>query len=99
MGILFSYDLALQRGLDYDIRKEVYEQTQKFTLDDIAKFQQQYIKNKKFNVVLIGDKDKINFKELKSYGDVQEITLDELFGYEKVQKIELERHRISRDRR
>jgi predicted Zn-dependent peptidase len=44
MGILFSYDLALQRGLDHDIRKEVYEQTQKFTLDDIAKFQQQYIK-------------------------------------------------------
>ena len=90
MGILFSYDRALQRGLDYDVRKDVYEQTQKFTLDDIAKFQQQHIKNKKFNVVLIGDKAKINFKELQSYGDVQEVTLDELFGYEKVQRIDLE---------
>ena len=47
-------------------------------------------KGRNFNVVLIGDKDKINFKALKPYGTVRELTLDEIFGYEKVQKIDLE---------
>jgi predicted Zn-dependent peptidase len=88
--ILFTYESALERGLNYDIRKDIYDQAQKFTLDDIAAFQQQYIKGKTFNVVLIGDKAKINFKALQPYGKVQEVSLDELFGYEKVQKIQLE---------
>ena len=62
----------------------------KFTLDDIAAFQQDYIKGKNFNIVLIGSKDKINFKALQPYGNVKELTLDEIFGYEKVEKINLE---------
>lgn len=89
-NILFSYDLARKRGITYDLRKDMYEKTQQFTLNDIAKFQQDYINGKKFNIVLIGSKDKINFKALQPYGTVQELTLDEIFGYEKVQKINLE---------
>jgi zinc protease len=89
-NILFSYESARQRGLNYDVRKDVYDQTQKFTLDDVVKFQKEYVQGKKYNVVLIGSKDKINFKELTPYGKVQELTLDEIFGYEKVQKIDVE---------
>jgi zinc protease len=89
--ILFDYETARKRGLDYDIRKDIYEQTQKFTLADVQKFQEEYIKGKNYNIVLIGNKNKINFKELKQYGEVKELTLDEIFGYEKVQKIDLEK--------
>ncbi len=89
-GILFNYEYARRRGITYDIRKDVYEKTQKFTLDDIAAFQQNYIKGKNFNIVLIGSKDKINFKDLQRYGNVRELSLDEIFGYEKVEKINLE---------
>ncbi len=89
-GILFNYESAKRRGLTYDVRKDIYDQVQKFTMDDIAAFQQQYLKDKKFNVVLIGDRDKINFNALKSYGTVRQLTLDEIFGYEKVQKIDME---------
>ena len=89
--ILFDYETARKRGLDYDIRKDIYEQTQKFTLADVQKFQEQYIKGQNYNIVLIGNKSKINFKELKQYGEVKELTLDEIFGYEKVQKINLEK--------
>ena len=53
-------------------------------------FQNKYIKGKQFNVVLIGDKNKVNFKALQPYGQVRELTLDEIFGYEKVEKIKLE---------
>lgn len=89
-NILFNYESARKRGLNYDIRKDIYDQTQKFTLDDVVKFQKEYVQGKNYNVVLIGNKEKINFKELAPYGKVQELTLDEIFGYEKVRKIEVE---------
>ena len=89
--ILFDYINAQRRGLDYDIRKDVYDQTQKFTLNDVVKFEQDYMKDRHFNVVLIGSKDKINKKELEKYGKVQQLTMDQLFGYEKVEKIDIEK--------
>jgi predicted Zn-dependent peptidase len=89
-GILFNYETARKRGVDYDLRKDIYEKTQQFTLDDVAKFQESYIKGRNFNIVLIGSKDKINFKALQPYGKIRELTLDEIFGYEKVEKINLE---------
>jgi len=89
--ILFNYEEARKRGINYDLRKDVYDQVHKFTLDDVTKFQQQYIKGKNFNVVLIGDKDKIKLKDLQSYGEVKQLSLDEVFGYEKVQKINVEK--------
>ncbi|MFZ5999916.1 MAG: insulinase family protein, partial [Bacteroidota bacterium] len=89
-GILFNYLTAERRGLDHDVRKDVYEQAKTATLDDVQKFQEQYLKNARYNVVLVGSKDKLDFKDLKKYGDVKQITLDELFGYEKVQKINTE---------
>lgn len=89
-AILFNYESAKKRGLNYDIRKDIYEQAQKSTLDDVEKFQSEYLKNTNYNVVLIGSKDKINFKELQKYGKVQQLTLDEIFGYEKEQRIDME---------
>jgi len=89
--ILFNYENARKRGIDYDIRKDIYAQVPNFTLDDVTKFQQQYIKGKPFNVVLIGDKSKIKLKDLQQYGEVKQLSLDEVFGYEKVQKINIEK--------
>jgi predicted Zn-dependent peptidase len=89
-SILFNYETARKRGLDHDVRKDVYEGVQKATLADVEKFQQENLKNSKYNVVLIGSKDKINFRDLQKYGTVKQLTLDELFGYEKQEKINLE---------
>jgi predicted Zn-dependent peptidase len=89
-GILFNYLYTKKLGFDYDLRKDTYEKVQEYKMDDITKFQESYIKGKNFNVVLIGSKDKIDFKSLQRYGSVRQLTLDEIFGYEKVEKINLE---------
>jgi predicted Zn-dependent peptidase len=89
-GILFNYEAAKRRGLDHDIRKDIYESIQNMTIEDVANFQQQFIKGKNFNIVLVGDRKKLSFKDLTKYGEVKELTLDELFGYEKPQKVNLE---------
>jgi zinc protease len=90
-NILFNYEMAKRRGVDHDLRKDVYEGIQNMTIEDVANFQKQYIKDKKFNVVLVGDKKKLSFKDLMKYGEVKELTLDELFGYEKPVKVDVER--------
>jgi zinc protease len=90
-SILFNYETAMKRGLDHDIRKDIYNDIQNMTLADLEKFQQEFIKGRKFNVVLVGSKDKLNLTDLRNYGDVRQLTLDELFGYEKPEKINLEK--------
>lgn len=68
-------------GIDYDIRKDVYEKAGKYTLDDVRKFNEQYVKGKKFVYLLIGDSKKLNFDILEKYGKVETVTLEQIFGY------------------
>ena len=80
-NILFSYEAARRLGLDYDIRRDVYAQAATLTFDDLKRFQQQNVRQKPQAVLVIGSKDRLNFKELARYGTVKELTLTELFGY------------------
>jgi zinc protease len=89
-GILFNYLRAKHRGLDHDIRKDIYEKMPSMTFADLKAFQEKFIKDRSYNYMVLGSRDKLNFKDLKKYGDVKEISLDELFGYDKVEKINIE---------
>lgn len=89
-NILFNYEAARKKGLDYDVRKDVYDKVMNYTLEDVAEFQKNHLKNNKYNIVLIGSKDKINFNDLRKYGEVKQLSLDEIFGYEKPIKINAE---------
>ncbi|TGE14018.1 insulinase family protein [Hymenobacter elongatus] len=79
--ILFSYERAKRLGLDYDLRRDVYEQTQNMSFDDLKKFQLAKVKGQSQTILVIGSKDRLNFKELAKYGQVQQLTLKEIFGY------------------
>jgi len=79
---IFFYWLSLKdKGIDYDINKDIYEQTSKMTMNDLEKFFNQHIKGKKFNVGLIGKKENLDWEAVEKMGQVQEMTLEELFGY------------------
>ena len=80
-GILLSYERARRLGVDYDLRRDVYEQTQNMTFADLTKFQQAKIKGQNQVILVIGSKERLNFKELAKYGTVQQLTLKEIFGY------------------
>jgi predicted Zn-dependent peptidase len=80
-GVLLSYERARRLGLDYDVRRDVYDQTQNMTFGELQKFQQAKIKGQNQVILVIGSKDRLNFKELAKYGTVQQLTLKEIFGY------------------
>ena len=50
--------------------------------DDIKKFEEENLKNKKWNIKLIGSKDKIKLEEFKKYGKVVELSMKDIFGYD-----------------
>ncbi|MBO3271517.1 M16 family metallopeptidase [Hymenobacter defluvii] len=80
-NILMSYERAKRLGLDYDVRRDVYEKTYNMSFDDLKKFQEAKVKGQNQTILVIGSKDRLNFKELAKYGKVQQLTLKEIFGY------------------
>lgn len=87
---LFNYESALDMNVDHDIRKDIYEKIPSMTMEDLMAFQKQYVKGKKYNIMVLGNKDKIDFRGLQRYGDVKQLSLEEVFGYEKVEKITIQ---------
>jgi hypothetical protein len=45
------------------------------------------MKNKKWNIRVIGDKTKINMDDLAKYGKIKELSLKDVFGYEVETKV------------
>jgi predicted Zn-dependent peptidase len=68
-------------GIDYDIRKTVYDNVQTYSLADVNKFFDQHIKGKNYDILIVGNKSKIDFELLKKYGNVKELTLEQIFNY------------------
>ncbi len=80
-NIISSYLAARKLGLDYDIRKDIYGKADLITLNDVKKFQKNYIKDSKYTIFVLGDKSKLNLKILQKYGKIKYLTLEDIFGY------------------
>ena len=80
-GIFAAYDRAAKRGLNYDLRKEVYEKLPKISIEDLNAFFDKHVKGKSFTYLVIGKKENVDFKVLESLGIVKELKLEDVFGY------------------
>ena len=80
-SIIWKYISLQKKGLDVDERINMYDEISNLNLSDLEFFHKNYIKNKKFNTILIGKKGKIDFRDLKKYGEIEEVSLKDLFGY------------------
>ena len=80
-NIYWSYLSAKKRGIDYDVRKDMYSRIQTLQLSDLRDFFNQEIKGKIYNVSLIGKKESLNWNSVKKLGKVKELSIDKLFNY------------------
>jgi len=78
---LWNYETALRRGVDYDLRKDVYEAVPTMTMEDLKAFHEKYVKNGAYNIMLIGKTDKLELAAMEQYGPVKELSLEQIFGY------------------
>jgi predicted Zn-dependent peptidase len=80
-NIYWTYRSNLDKGITNDIRKPQYEVIQTATADDLKAFQQDKVKGRKYTILVLGDRSKLNFEFLQSLGEVRELSLEEVFGY------------------
>jgi predicted Zn-dependent peptidase len=80
-SVLFSYENALRFGRDYDIRKDIFSKISGYKFDDIKKFHENNIKNRNYNILVLGNKNNLDIKILEKYGPIQYLSLSDIFGY------------------
>jgi hypothetical protein len=68
-------------NLDYDYRKEVLESIKNATLANFSKEFELKIANKVYTTAIMGDKSKLKFEDIKSFGHLEEIDSKVLFGF------------------
>jgi len=80
-NIFFNLQNLKKLGVDYDLRKEMYQEIEKLSLDDLTGFYNSKIKSLHFNTAIIGKKENLNMEAAEKMGDFTEVSLEEIFGY------------------
>jgi predicted Zn-dependent peptidase len=80
-NIYSTYIRNLDRGVNYDTRKDVYEAMKTMTLDELDKFFMEHIAGKNYTFLVLGDRDAVDMNMLKELGTIREIKLEEIFGH------------------
>jgi predicted Zn-dependent peptidase len=80
-GILFSYLGAERMGRDYDIRKNTYDATPKFTFADLKAFHDRELSKKPYTYCIVANQDKLKEADMKKLGEFKKLSLEEVFGY------------------
>lgn len=80
-GIIYTYLAAKRLGIDYDMRKRVYNEVKGLSLADLTKFHETMISNKPYAYCIIGSQDRVKQADLAKYGAVKQLDLETLFGY------------------
>ena len=80
-SVLWSYLANERLGVKEDLRKNLYNEIPSMTLDDVVKFQQENVKDRKLRVLILGRESELDDKALSKYGHVRHVTTEEIFGY------------------
>ncbi|MCT4587699.1 MAG: insulinase family protein [Carboxylicivirga sp.] len=79
--LFWEYMSNADRGLDYDLRQDVYTKAQSITLDEFETFFNDHIKGKNYTYMVLGRKSDLDKKALAKLGKVHELALEDIFGY------------------
>ncbi|WP_297984443.1 pitrilysin family protein [uncultured Chryseobacterium sp.] len=80
-NIFFNHLRLKKLGIDYDLRKDMFNEIQNLDLSELTKFYNEKIKPIDFNVAIIGKRENLDMKALEKMGSFEELTVEEVFGY------------------
>ncbi len=80
-NVYFNRLANLDRGINYDLRRDQYTRLQKATAQDLVAFHKKHVKDRGYVIMVLGSKANVNMDYLKSLGPVEELTLEQVFGY------------------
>ena len=79
--VLTEYEKAYRLGVNYDVRKTLYDNIESFDMETLKEFHEAYISNSPRVVMVLGSKDNLDLNILKKYGEIKHLTLEDVFGY------------------
>ena len=83
-SIFWNYQSLLKRGIDYDIRQDMYSDIENMTYEDMQNFFDNNVKGQNYSISIIGNKNDLDMKSLEKLGIIQEMDVDYLFNYKEV---------------
>lgn len=69
------------KGIDYDIRKDVYKAAQEMDINEFKAWFNDNISGSNYQFFVLGSKESLNNANIKKLGKVKELTMEEVFGY------------------
>jgi len=79
--IIGSYITDRDLGITEPRNRQVFEEAQTLTLDDVKAVQQKWVKDRTYSYGILGDIKDLDTDYPKTLGPVQILTLEEIFGY------------------
>jgi predicted Zn-dependent peptidase len=79
--ILWTYLNDEEYGYSTDSRKNIFDNVQNMTLDDVVAFKKQYVKDRPYTYCILGDSKDLDLKSLGNIGKIKKLTQEEIFGY------------------
>lgn len=64
-----------------DLREDIYRNIETAKAADLMEFQRQHVKGRHYTWLVLGERERIDFKYLRKIGKVVELSLEEVFGY------------------
>lgn len=80
-GIIFNYLTAQQKGLNHDIRKDIYSTVDRIDYAALKDFHSKNIANKPYTYCILASEKSVTMDDMKKYGTVKKLSLEEIFGY------------------
>ena len=82
MDVLWKYIGDMRFGItDINRTEAIYNAVQTMTLADVVEFQQSHVKGNEYIYCILGDKNDVDMKYLKSLGKVEFVSQEQIFGY------------------
>ena len=79
--VIDEYEKLSRMGINYDIRKDLYENISSFDMATLREFHNNHIANDTRVVMVIGSIKDLDLKVLEEYGEIKILSLEEVFGY------------------
>ena len=80
-GILFSYLNNEKKGVNADLRKQIYDKATSINFADIKQLHQSSVANKAYAYCVVASEKSVKQEDLAKYGEVKKLSLTQLFGY------------------
>ena len=79
--ILFSFESAKRLGYQYDMRQDIFNNIENYSMDEIVSFHNNHMSGNDYTILVLGSKDELDLEALRQYGPVKFLSLEDVFGY------------------